>query len=229
MKSSTALLTIIFGCSLILNAQKPDFKFKRKIESIQAPGWYQIKLPDDIPGRTQPRFQDIRIFSLKNADTLEVPFLLKIQEDVITEQAITVPIINKSTKDKKLFLTFDMKRERVNYVNLEFSEKNFDGVATIEGSNDQKEWFSILEKRRILSISDQDIDFGFTTLNFPLSNYHFLRIQIEANKPLNLNSASLSKREAVPGKQAKCRSHGIQHRIRKSSRLLQKYLLNKHH
>ena len=97
-------------------------------------------------------------------------------------------------------MTFEIPTgERANYLHLEFTEKNFDGHASIEGSNDQKEWFSILNQRRILSIKDEAVDFNFTTLYFPLSIYRFLRVNVEANTPLTFLSATVKRKETKYG------------------------------
>ncbi|CAN5475816.1 hypothetical protein BH09BAC3_BH09BAC3_34550 [soil metagenome] len=191
---------LICSSSWMSYAQTDDFQFKRDIENVTVQGWYQIKLPPEVIEHTQSDFRDIRIYRINNTDTIEVPFLLKVKDDKITETTISKPVINKSNKDGKLYITLEMKKERVNHIHLDFSENNFDGLVTIEGSDNQEEWFSILEKRRILSINDQDVDFNFTSLNFPMSNYGFLRLQIEANKPLDFQSASLKKIETIPGK-----------------------------
>ncbi len=188
-------------CGVITSnfAQVESFNFKRKIEGVTMPGWYSLPLPVGIPGSAN-QFHDIRIYNLTDSDTLEVPYLLKIQEDAVSEKNISVPVLNKSIRDGKLYVTFEIPTgERANYLHLEFTEKNFDGHASIEGSNNQKEWFSILNQRRILSIKDEAVDFNFTTLYFPLSIYRFLRVSVEANTLLTFLSATVKRRETKYG------------------------------
>ncbi len=121
--------------------------------------------------------------------------------DEISEGVMSLQVLNKSTKDGKLFSTFKLDKDQsVNYLDLDFEEKNFNAYVKFEGSNDQKEWFELVNRQRILSIQNQDLDFESLSLNFPLTNYHFLRATISSDKKLTFNEATFRKKEITKGK-----------------------------
>jgi len=194
------LFVFLFACSIISFAQSPSFNYRRKLASLQKEGWHSIALPPDLFKQVNPGYSDLRLYQLNGTDTTEIPYLLKVRNDEVNEGIISLPVLNKSKKDGKLFLTFQLNRDQsVNYLDLDFEERNFNGYVNFEGSNDQKEWFELVKKQRILSIENQDIDFKALTLTFPVTNYHFLRATISSDKPLTFKQATFRTREINPG------------------------------
>jgi hypothetical protein len=193
----------ILTCSLLISfisfSQTP-FSYRRKLQAVEKEEWRSITLPSNIFNKINKDYSDLRIYQLKKNDTLEIPYLIRVKNDEIKESTIELPVLNKSKKDGKLFLTFQLKRnEGVNYLDLNFEERNFDGYVKLEGSQDQVEWFEIVNNQRILSIQNEMVDFMTTTLNFPLTNYKFLRASIKANKPLTFLSSSFKAQEIKAG------------------------------
>lgn len=181
-------------------SQDKGFNFKRKLNGPAEEGWYSIPIPAEVFQGLSRDLTDLRIYQLKASDTLEVQYLLKILHDEVIEADVELPVFNKSKKDGKLFLTVELKKDqKVNRLDLEFEETNFNGFVQLEGSADGKEWFSVDSLQRILSIQKDAIDFKATTLSFPLSHYRYLRIRIEADQPLTFRSASFKKRETKYG------------------------------
>jgi hypothetical protein len=70
----------------------------------------------------------------------------------------------------------------LNEINLSFAEKNFDLRVTLEGSMEQKEWFSLLKDYRITGIKNNKTDFQFTTLITNFSSYKYYRLSYAATK-----------------------------------------------
>jgi hypothetical protein len=193
----------IFIYSLLISFvsfSQTQFNYKRKLQAVEKEDWRSVTLPSNIFSKINKDYSDLRIYQINGDDTLEIPFLVKVKNDEIKESTIELPVLNKSKKDGKLFLTFQLKRnEGVNYLNLDFEERNFDGYVKLEGSQDQEEWFEIVNNQRILSIQNEMVDFMTTTLNFPLTNYKFLRASIKANKPLTFASSSFKTQEIKAG------------------------------
>lgn len=189
----TIQLSVCFG-------QSSDFAYKRKLAPVQKEEWYAITLPVDVFKKLQPGYPDVRLYQFNGKDTTEIPYLIKVKNDEVSEGVISLPVLNKSTKDKSLYLTFQLNRDlSVNYLDLNFEEKNFNGHVRLEGSNDQKEWFELVNSQRILSIQNQDIDFKASTLNFPLTNYKFLRTSISSDKKLTFEDATFRTKEVKVG------------------------------
>ena len=64
----------------------------------------------------------------------------------------------------------------------------------MEGSHDQKQWFSILENYRILSIQNSKTDYNFQLLAFEKTNYKFYRIFIPSKETPILQRASMQEK-----------------------------------
>jgi Protein of unknown function (DUF3999) len=226
------LASFILGVILCLSSapshgQEKGFKFKRKINGPPSDGWYALPLPDDIYHGLHRNFPDLRIFQFSGGDTLEVPYLLKVRADEATDEVEELQMLNKSKKDGKLFLTFVQKSgQQVNQLDLDFEEVNFNAYVQLEGSPNQHEWFSIDTLQRILSIRNGDIDFHTTTLNFPLTDYKFLRISIKGDKPLTFRAASFRKRVVRYGVHPKILSRMTTTQNKKSRQTLLDLTLN---
>lgn len=181
-------------------AQNRDFKFRSRINNTSPDGWFALPLSPDLFQSISRDFSDLRIYQFKGKDTTEIPYLLQVREDVVDVQPVEVNIFNRSKKDGKLYFTFEFARgQKVNHLDLAFNEKNFNGYAQLEGSPDQKEWFAVDTLQRILAIDKENIQFKATSLNFPPSEYRFLRLQIQADVGLTLDSASFKQRLLKPG------------------------------
>jgi hypothetical protein len=195
--------TIVFIYTLLISFIsfcQTEFDYRRKVQAVEKEDWHAITLPSDIFNHINKDYSDLRIFQLTGKDTLEIPYLVKIKNDLVKETTVELPVLNKSKKDGKLYLTFQLKKnERVNYLDLDFEERNFDGYVKLEGSQDQLEWFEIVNNQRILSIKNEMVDFMTATLNFPVTNYKYLRATIKSNKPLTFVSSSFKSQQITAG------------------------------
>jgi len=198
MKNNFLILVFVLIASFAYG-QSQEFMYKRKLEPVGTEGWYSITLPATIFSKVNHDYSDIRVLSVE-ADTTELPYLIRTMESEYTDEVITLQELNKSKKDGKLFVTFELpKGQSVNYLNLTFEEDNFNGLVTLEGSADQHEWFEIMKDSRILSIRNQQVDFNATTISFPSTNYRFLRASIQTDKPTTFISASFENRLTKEG------------------------------
>lgn len=188
---------------LILSAScfgRQDFHYKRRLAPVEKEGWYNLILPVDVFQHVNSNYSDLRLLQITEKDSTEIPYLLKIKNDDVSEGFLNLEVLNKSTRDGKLYLTFKLNKGlEVNYLDLSFEEDNYNGYVKLEGSNDQKEWFELVNHQRILSMQNNMINFQFATLNFPLTNYHYLRAAISTDKPLTFKSASFRTRKIKEG------------------------------
>ncbi len=193
-----ALILVFIGISTISHAQK-EFNFRRKLNAVDSAGWYSITLTPPFFKTSKQSFSDLRIYQFTEKDTLEAPYVLTIHERQVTEGTLELPAINQSKKGDKQYLTFELKKDQyVNYLDLEFEEENYDGAATLEGSTDQKEWFEI-DEQRIISIQNSEMNFTSASLYFAKTNYRYLRVQLEIDKPLTFIKATFKNQVIDPG------------------------------
>lgn len=207
------LLTLVFLSTTVV-AQ--NFLYKREIKGIQnnkQTEWYKIEIPIEIVEKTNTDFSDIRTFGVSDSDTLETPFLIKKIIQTSENERVNFKIINSSKKDNAYFFTLEKEgntEESINLIKLDFENTNFDWRVKLEGSQDQNEWFEVLNEYRIVSIQNGFTDYKFTRLVFPSSKYKYYRIKLSdkfesqsessfKNNEPKLNSASVFLQKTTEG------------------------------
>lgn len=190
-------ILVLFGSFSF--GQMNDYNFKRPLTGA-LPSWNRLVLPDEIFQHTTPDFADIRIFGISaNNDTIEAPYVLRIQSGQNLSKEIPFKIINKTRINNSHYITFEITDiGQINQIQLQFEQKNFDWLVQLEGSNNQKEWFTILDRYRILSIQNENTNFQYTKLAFPDAQFQFYRIKIDSPDDPSLHAAYLSRQVNTP-------------------------------
>ncbi len=201
MKRNNVFLVIFFTiCSVSAFAQMKNCNYRRKITNIQQE-WQHINLPNSIFGKANDTLSDLRIYGItaKN-DTVEAPYLLHMAADKVSEKDVHFNLLNESQNEKGYFFTFEIPIETaINKLKLDIEQVNFDWKIQLEGSQNQREWFSIVDNYRILSIQNENTKFRFCDIDFPNSKYHYYRLLIKSKEKPILKSTIISKIETVSG------------------------------
>jgi hypothetical protein len=194
------LLWLLLLLSSISFGQYNDYRYNRKISGIKEQ-WHQIELPDDIFSKASRDLSDIRILGITNKnDSIEVPYILQVAREHEAEKNIPFTLINQAKNKNGFFYTFQIPAEiTINQINLEFKQHNFDWKVSLEGSQDQKDWFSILQDYRILSIKNDMAEFDFTRLKFPDARFRYYRLLIRTNSNPELVSSRVALKETRTG------------------------------
>lgn len=195
----TLIYLLLLMCSSSFG-QFNQYGYKREILEVRDQ-WHKIVLPDEIFGKMEADLSDIRIFGLTtNHDTIEAPYILRLATEKISQKDVAFNLINQSKNDNGYYFTLEVPGENpINQLKLEFKQQNFDWRLTLEGSQNQQEWFSIIESYRILSIKNEITDFQFTKVVFPSSKYRYFRLNIKSDKKPELVSAKIALNEVVDG------------------------------
>lgn len=194
MKLKISLTLLIFLlCFSGLYAQIENHSYKRKL-SPPSNLWHEVVLPEAIFKSINTNFSDLRIIGFNSSnDTIEVPYIITNSSKEIVYKKIPFQLINASKNNNGYFWTFETPIDKIiNEINLSFKNKNFDWSVQLEGSQNQNDWFTILDKYRILSIHNNQIDFNYTKIKFPKSNYKYYRVKIKSDNIPDLNKATLS-------------------------------------
>jgi hypothetical protein len=200
MNRNNLVLLFAFAITLSANAQQSAFRYKRKLDAIHQEAWYTLTLPPDVFGHADKAFRDLRLFSITGSDTTEVPYVLDVMQTETKRNEVSLPVINTSRKDGILYLGFELASgQKVNYIDLRFKEPNFFGTVKIEGSSDKKEWFEIVANQRIFSIQNSYEKFENPTVNFPVTDYKYLRVSVQSDTPLTFTTASFLNQEIKTG------------------------------
>lgn len=191
---------LLLSTSLFSYGQISEYSYKRELTGI-TDQWHRIILPKEVFGKTSQSLRDFRIYGVtKDKDTIEAPFLLRIDREQIRVKNVAFETLNTSQNKKGHYITFEVPNtESINQIDLEFKQENFDWQIQLEGSQEQREWFTIVDHYRILAIKNKDTDFQFTKLKFPSSKYRFYRIRIASQEKPELRNASTIQNEITKG------------------------------
>jgi hypothetical protein len=186
-KFSLLFLALI---SINVFAQTAGYHYRMELPDMRK-GWNSIELPNHFYAKVKDDLSDIRIVGISEFnDTLEVPFLIEDNPETVQKKRVYCDIINKVRRGNKYFYTLENDTwKKINSLELDIDDDNFDWRVKLEGSNDQNRWYTILNSARILSITNSDVAYSYTTLNFSTSQYGFYRVTIENDYEPILNRA----------------------------------------
>lgn len=177
---------------IISVAQYSSYQFVRPITGV-SDTWHSIDLPDELYGKVSTSLRDIRIIQVNGSDTLEVPYFIKKPKS--NQEEINFEVINQTKDAGGYYYTFKLTEAKsVDQIRLQFSANNFDVKLKLEGSQDQKAWFEILDNYRILSIQNELTDYQFTSLKFPKTEYSYYRLYVAHPEDLGFISAGISRK-----------------------------------
>lgn len=199
LKQKIKLIALLFCFTLSVKAQLKHYQYQRELKGITG-NWHSITLPNALFKNTQRSLNDLRIYGIKGKDTIEVPYILEQSADQVIESETAFSIINQSNNPLGYYYTFQSRATTpINQIRLSFGQRNFDWKVSLEGSNNNSEWFTILKDYRILSILNNNTDYHFSQLNFPNANYGYFRILVKANEQPELKAAKILKTDTLKG------------------------------
>ncbi len=207
MKLNSFLTIIAFLSISFCFAQMDSYSKKIELKGIDSQ-WHAIEIPNDVFSEVNTNMSDIRIYGVTANDTIEAPYLHKVSKAENSNSEISFNLLNSVNTQKGYFYTYELpQKETINEILLNIEDLNFNWEITLEGSQHQKQWFTILEDYLILSINNDQTNYSFTTLKFPDANYRYYRILIRSTEKPNLASVTISKKAK---KAAEYRNYNIQ-------------------
>ncbi len=198
---------IIFGIAILLStscfAQIEGYAFKRPLKKVEKEGYYAIPLLPEITARCKSNLSDIRLYNIKESDTTEIPYLMEWMGTTIKKEAIPFELINDTYNEKCCsYVTLKFpKKQTINQIKLNVSDSNFDKSLKIEGSNDNKQWFTIKEHMRIVGFQNSNENYSYTTLSFQNTEYSYFRIKFDddGSPRISITEAYAFQNQLIPG------------------------------
>ena len=185
------LIISLLGLCFASFGQLQNYDKKMELSGITEQ-WHSVKLPETLFADIKNNLADIRIYGVTENDTLEAPYVLKVSEAKGELSKIDFKLINSSSNKNGYYFTYEVPTSKsINEIQLDFKNDNFDWNIMLEGSQNQQEWFTLLEDYRILSIKNSQTDYSFTHLNFPNAKYRFYRILVKSDSKPDLVRSSL--------------------------------------
>lgn len=182
LKAKISAVFLILFCTFSYG-QLDQYNYKRELQGITAP-WHKVILPEEIFGKVSNNLSDIRIFGITAAkDTIEAPYLLKLKAEKIVAKDVNFKFLNTTQNEKGYYFTLEVPSEdAINQLKLDFNIQNFDWKLTLEGSQNQQEWFTVVDDYRILSIKNAATDYQFTNVTFPSAKFRFFRLLVKSQE-----------------------------------------------
>ncbi len=194
------LSCFLLALGTVGQAQNSPFHYQRELTGVTQQ-WHKVILPEDLYEKVSSDLSDIRILGItKSNDTLEVPYIMQSTagESIVSE--IDFRLLNQSANENGYYFTFETPTESpINEITPTFRQSNFDWKASLAGSHNQKEWFSVAEDIRILALKNNLADYQFTRLTFPESKYRYYRLQIKSKEKPVLLSAKIRLQRSMKG------------------------------
>ena len=187
-KMNKTLSFLVLLIATITFAQQTNVS--AKLAPVEADGLYKIQIPHGIRSYAKQDMSDFRIWD-SNAN--QVPYFIHkddkesrisnfsdfkiISKDIIPDTSSTHIFSNPKREIQKAVLSI------ANYQ----GSKSFN----LQGSNDQKEWFGIVNNKRLYNLSSSKNTGIYKIINFPLCSYKFLKIVFNDQESLPINLLSI--------------------------------------
>lgn len=201
MKLKPDLFAVLFLLTAITAyGQMGQYNYQRELKGISGQ-WHKVELPDALFNRVNGNLSDMRIYGITaENDTIEAPFLLRQHEEKTQVKEVDFKILNTAFNEKGSYFTLEMAAKvPINQITPIFKQTNFDWKITLEGSQDQKEWFTIVKHYRILAIKNSLTDYKFTRISFPEASFRYFRIHLQGEEKPELLSARITRIDTVKG------------------------------
>lgn len=189
-QNKTILLFLLVTTAFYAQMQNYDAKIELKNITDT---WHNIVLPDTVFANTQDHLSDIRIYGITpKKDTIEAPYIFNYTPPELKTKTVDYKLLNASTKDGTYYFTLKVpSKDPINHIKLDFENTNFDWKTLVQGSHDQKNWFTIYNDYRIVAIKNKQTSYSFTDINFSAAEYTYFRVGIKSDEEPILNRATL--------------------------------------
>lgn len=159
---------------------------KSQLEKVSEKSFYRIRVSPEIRSASKINLENLRIFDSKKK---EVPYLIKTQVQATkTSQFEVFSILSKSSVAKKnSTVIVQNPKPKISELTLIIANSDVDKKLSISGSNDQKQWFGIANSIELFDMNDPNSTQVTQTIDFPLCEYKFLKIDFDDTKTLPVN------------------------------------------
>jgi len=184
-------IALVFLFLLVGLAQaQAQFKSKATLQTPDSTCFYSIEITPAISGFVKTDLSDIRILDEQQK---QVPFIIRnAAVRKIDNRFDTLSVLQNKVDDsgRSIIVVQNKSQEKLDGFTLVIKNADVLRSALLMGSDDEKNWYSIIENIYFSNASSVEKDDYLQQINFPLSGYHFYKIVINngKNAPLNITS-----------------------------------------
>ena len=186
MAKFNLILPWIFCCAWSGLQAQQGFQRRAMLDSVQAPGFYQINLLPNLTAALRSDMTDLRI----KGNGKEIPYILKSDVPFFNEDKFKeLPILSaRREADGQTHIVIENKlRLTLDELTLVIKNTDADRIVTLSGSDDNIKWFVIKEHIFLNSYFNNSTDRFVQALTFPKSTYYYFKIIINGKNLLAVN------------------------------------------
>lgn len=175
-------LIVLFAANGLLAQHKTT----AKIETVTESGLHKIILPAEIRSFSKEELDDFRILDSKG---IEIPYyIFPGNSDVQTSSFSECKILSNSRIAKsRTSIIFENPKSTLDEIVLSITNSDVTKFYSISGSNDQKEWFGLVNNSLLTGIENSNAASVLKTVKFPLTAYRFIKLDFNDKKTLPIN------------------------------------------
>ncbi len=174
-----------------------DFTVKGEIHPVKEDGLYQIQIPHDVRTHAETDLRDFRIWDAKGN---QVPYFIKptsIYKNTKVSNFTEFSILS-NTRIADTSSTYIFKNPYKTLDQAVLLITNYQGSKNykLEGSNNQKEWFGIVNNGYLNQLNHLTETSVYKVINFPLCTYQYIKIVFDDQHSLPINLLKIGKASA---------------------------------
>jgi hypothetical protein len=167
-----------------------NFVGQAALPPVSRDGFYKIRLSPDVVSLLTPGFANVRIIDTTGA---EVPYLIEEESPVFSTTSFREYKVEKNIREgccTELILD-NAGQAPINNISLLIRNAETRKQATLQGSDDRKQWYALKETFQLYEIDNEAATSEIRILDFPLSNYSHYKLTIDdsTTAPLNIVKA----------------------------------------
>jgi hypothetical protein len=203
-------IVILFAANSLLAQHKTT----AKIETVKENGLHKIILPAEIRSFSKEELGDFRILDAKG---IEIPYYIFQGNNEATSSSFSeCKILSKIGIPKsKTTVIFENPKASIDEIVLSITNSDVTKTYSISGSNDQKEWFGLVNNSLLNELENSEDTSVFKTISLPLTSYRYLKIDFNNKKTLPINVLKIGYFTS------KTRSPNVEEIFVKNTRILQ--------
>ncbi len=173
-----AAVVLLSMAGVVFSLNLAEWKYQAEVNVADSNEQYcRLAITPEIYNVARTDLGDIRLVS---SDGSQVPYILFKATDIKEKKEYAPTVINRSTgKNKAAMVTLDFgKQEIKNSIEIITQGDNFRRAVAIEGSNDNTEFFTLVERGYIFA-AGYDKGKRFEQIDLPVNDYRYLRITVK--------------------------------------------------
>jgi hypothetical protein len=171
-----------------------------KVNPVAVKEFYRIQMAPEIRSASKTDFSNLRLYNDKNQ---EVPYLIEYNtQESSKEQFEDFSIVSRViTAKKSTSISVKNPYQKINKLTLLISNSDVTKKYNLSGSNDQKQWFGIVNNAQLSDLNNEDSTSVSKQISFPLCSYRYLKIDFDDTKtlPINIQQIGTTKNSFQPG------------------------------